>query len=411
MSALLCLLGIVIIWTLLNLAYKTRKEWFQKHNIEVGFISLMWRSSVAEKWMRFTEKHSKAINIYGHITIPIALATLAFALKIYLEDFIALIRILTKPKVPAAPGGAPPAALPTPMIPIIPGLTVSFDIVPYLLVALAIGAFLHELSHLMLSFRENIPVKSWGIMIFLVIPIPFVEPVEEEFKKKPLMSKIKVYTSGPATNTILALISLGLVLLLIAASYNITMYPYIVDLMPGYPAEQAGVPKGVVVLSVNNSSVMVKPSPIDVVFNPYIGLSKFMKELSKYKFKNASITLVLSKPGMMNKTFTITLFKNASLDKIGVYVSIYTDIKTKIPFMETMVPYMLTTLMWLFIVNLGLALINITPLFITDGGKIVSDFLEAKIKNKTTAKTIANIIQAIMVIMVLSIIMYSTLRL
>ena len=401
----------MLIWFFLNLAYKTRKGWFRKHNIEVGTISLMWRSSVAERWIELTGKYSRVINVYGLISIPIALATLAFALKIYLEDFIALVRILIRPRIPTAPGGAPPPTLPTPMIPIIPGLTVSLDILPYLLLALAIGAFLHELSHLMLSFREGIPVKSWGIMIFLVIPIPFVEPVEEEFKKKPLLSKIKVYTSGPATNTILALISLCLVLTFIVVSYDITMYPYIVDLMPGYPAQQAGVPKNVLVLSVNNNSVIVKPSPIDVIFNPYIGLSKFMKELSKYKFRDANITLMLCPPGKPSEAYTVTLFKNASLDKIGVYITVYTDIKTKIPFIQSIAPYMITTLMWLFIVNLGLALINITPLFITDGGRVISDILEAKIENKYLAKTIANTIQIIMVLMVLSIIIYSTMRL
>lgn len=409
MSVTVYLLSIIFIWLLLNLAYKARREWFSKRNIEVGFVSLVWRSSITEKWTKVSRKYSRLINIYGYVSIPIAIATLAFALKIYLEDIIVIIRVLTA-KITTTPKTTPTLTLPTPMVPIIPGLTVGFEILPYLLLALVVGVFLHELSHLMLSFRENIPVKSWGIIVFLVVPIPFVEPVEEEFRKRKLTSKVKVYASGPAANTTIALISLCLMIILIATLYSITLYPYIVDLMPGYPAQQYGVPKGTLVLSVNNSSVAVKPSPLDILFNPYIGLSRFIDELSKYRFRDTNITLTLCKPGELNKTITITIFKNSSVDKIGVYVTVYSDINVKVPFLKPIIPYLMTLLIWLFIVNLGLAIINITPLFITDGGKIVNDVLESIIRNRRVAKTISNIIQLAMVIIILSIIIYSTIK-
>ena len=409
MSIVVHLFSIIFIWFLLNLAYKARREWFSKRNIEVGFISLVWRSNITEKWIKISRKYSRLINIYGYVSIPIALATLAFALKIYLEDIIVIIKVFTA-KITTTSETIPTMTLPTPMIPIIPGLTVGFEILPYLLLALVVGAFLHELSHLMLSFRENIPVKSWGIIVFLVIPIPFVEPIEEEFKKRKLTSKVKVYASGPAANTTIALISLCLIIILIATLYNITLYPYIVDLMPGYPAQQYGVPKGTLVLSINNNSVTVKPSPLDILFNPYIGLSKFMDELSKYKFRDANITLTLCRPGELSKTITITVFKNSSIDKIGVYVTVYPDIDVKVPLLKPVIPYLMTLLMWMFIVNLGLAIINITPLFITDGGRIVNDVLESIIKDRRIAKTLSNIVQLIMAVIVLSIIIYSTIK-
>jgi len=71
---------------------------------------------------------------------------------------------------------------------------------------LAIAIVLHEFAHGILARAAKVPLRSLGILLFIVPIGAFVEPDEEEMKKMPRRERARLYAVGPATNIVLAVI-------------------------------------------------------------------------------------------------------------------------------------------------------------------------------------------------------------
>ena len=90
---------------------------------------------------------------------------------------------------------------------LLPGIN-PFVPVGYGILGLVVGVVLHELAHGILSRAQGIKVKSMGVL-FMILPIgAFVEPDQEQLDSTEPLSRIRVFGVGPATNLILALIFL-----------------------------------------------------------------------------------------------------------------------------------------------------------------------------------------------------------
>ena len=87
----------------------------------------------------------------------------------------------------------------------------------YGLLALATVLIVHEFSHGIQAVGENIPIKSIGLLLFIILPGAFVEPDEDELKKAKRSSRLRVYAAGSIANISLAIIALLLVSLFSAA--------------------------------------------------------------------------------------------------------------------------------------------------------------------------------------------------
>ncbi|MEM1598582.1 MAG: site-2 protease family protein [Pyrobaculum sp.] len=111
-------------------------------------------------------------------------------------------------------GGAPvqeAAARSAGVTPIIPGVTLPWDQLPYIAVAIVVAVALHEFMHAYAAIRYGIPVKYVGVFsFFYVISGAFVEPDEEKFKKAGVEAKAAVLASGVAANVALAGIAMVL---------------------------------------------------------------------------------------------------------------------------------------------------------------------------------------------------------
>lgn len=118
---------------------------------------------------------------------------------------------------------------------LIPGYTIPLW---YGLLALVSVVVVHEISHGIVAKAEDVPVESLGVFFALAIPLgAFVEPKEDVFEKKSLLSKLRVYSAGSIANLFLVLlVSLTLIPLtthLFFASEGLQ----IVNVMEGSPAE------------------------------------------------------------------------------------------------------------------------------------------------------------------------------
>ncbi|MCE4608229.1 MAG: site-2 protease family protein, partial [Caldisphaeraceae archaeon] len=96
------------------------------------------------------------------------------------------------------------------IVPLIPGITISFDQLVYFLIAIGIAVIAHELSHALVARAEGIPIKDSGFLLFAFIPAAFVEPDESVMKSSSPKSRLKVYSAGVAANLLLGLLFLAI---------------------------------------------------------------------------------------------------------------------------------------------------------------------------------------------------------
>ena len=85
-------------------------------------------------------------------------------------------------------------------------------LVIYLAVGLAIAVLVHELAHGILASAQGIEIDSLGLLFFVIPFGAFIEPNDDDLKKAGPRARIRLYSSGPAANLVVALVCLVVLL-------------------------------------------------------------------------------------------------------------------------------------------------------------------------------------------------------
>lgn len=183
------------------------------------YVAIYWKS---ENLVKYVVKFTKRLSFVPKKAYLIVVLVL-FALPVFLampfvrpdgqiliiQGFLFMLISGTFNAVQSLLGGASvaeAASRSAGVTPIIPGVTLPWDQLPYMAVAVVLAVVLHELMHGYAALRYNIPVKSVGVFsIFYVLSGAFVEPDEDSFKKASVEAKAAVLASGVAVNVVLAL--------------------------------------------------------------------------------------------------------------------------------------------------------------------------------------------------------------
>jgi membrane-associated protease RseP (regulator of RpoE activity) len=143
-----------------------------------------------------------------------------------------------------------------PIVPI-PGVGVSFETFPYLVVALSVLLASHELSHGIASLVDHIPLKSTGLIYAHVVMGGFVEPIEEKLNQARNLSKLRVFAAGSFTNIVLGI----LVLFLLVNFSSTTALFYnpggvrVNTISPTFPVHTSGLTVGDTVTAINGTKI------------------------------------------------------------------------------------------------------------------------------------------------------------
>ncbi len=242
--------------------------------------------------------------------------------------------------------------------PLIPGVTIPFSDLPYILFGIGIAALIHEMAHAYVARAEGFRVKDAGLAVVLFFLAAFVEPEEEELRRARLLSRMKVYSAGVAAN-----IATFLVLSTIMAS----LVPFIglgvgvQDVEENSPAHAAGLSPGMVIVEVNGTRVKTIGELGDLF--DQLGVTDPGK----------SVTLeivVLTKDGVRDRLY---VFKPENQTRIGVIArQVYSN---------EVVGLVLDSIIFF---SLILGIINAAPLgiplpggvILSDGGHMVRDLFE-----------------------------------
>jgi len=255
---------------------------------------------------------------------------------------------------------------------LVPGLNVTGLDLVYFILAVAIGVSLHEYLHAKIALKTGISVKSYGFLLALILPVAFVEVDEEAFTKARKVVKVAVLSAGVVVNLIIALVSTGIIMLLVSPTGFM-----IDDVQFGTPASRAGLQRGDIVYEINGSA-----ATLDV--------------LRSYMSRNESLTLKLSvyRPGV--GFIEVLASKEPSERLLGVLVAPAPS-KNLVGLLNPLVFISIVkAITWIYIVNYSLAFINTLPLFITDGGRIVREVAGRRIGDIVNYATLVALIVALL---------------
>ncbi|HDD04863.1 MAG TPA: hypothetical protein ENF51_00010 [Candidatus Aenigmarchaeota archaeon] len=341
---------------------------FYRNRKKVKVISkvvLGYKTRKGISFMRKIAKHRALCKLVSTVYIPIALYfTFVVSSQLILNTYF----ILTK-KI------GPTVALVVPGVRI-PGSPIFFPFW-YTIISIAILAVIHEFSHGIVALSERIRVKDAGFGLFLVFFLAFVEPHEGDMKRSSRLSRIRVASAGPVSNLLTALLIGGLLLSLDPFLSNFFSYEgvKIVKVMEGYPAQEAGLKDGMVILGLENFTTQ--------------NITSFSEALSNFK-PNQTIK-VLTNEGEFNLTLTGSP-QNESVPYMGIYLSQAWSFKEQflgrlfyvlfgLPYFR-MGTYDKGLLGWLALLSFFVGVVNLLPTFALDGGIIVYNLLSYFIRDE-----------------------------
>ncbi len=148
---------------------------------------------------RFVKRYPKFLTSVGNFAVAIGVVAGLVGLVTLILLTISL-RQDTRLILPTAGGYQIPG----------PVLSVPFW---YWLIAVFIIIVTHETMHAVYARLEKVPVKNYGIMMLLLLPIgAFVDPDMKRVKRLELLKKLRIFVAGSFINFIVAIIAFGLFL-------------------------------------------------------------------------------------------------------------------------------------------------------------------------------------------------------
>jgi len=371
--------GILVIIILLAFVLKNKKK-ISLWKIAYPFLyMILYRTKYGLKIMdKIATKYREFIRFLGFCFIGFGFAFMIFGTYAIVKTMV--LFFITPTKVD------------TGMALVLPGMNLpGFGILSFWhwIIAIFLLAIVHEGAHGVMARAHNIKIKSSGFAFFSIfvplLPAAFVEPDDKMLKKQSDYVQYSVYASGPMINILIAFLlifALPWVNPMNIAGDNLAPYEdyfsdsngFSVNIMPHLPAHNASMRDGMIIQSVNG-----------VVVKDYLD---FYKKMQGVKPGN-EITL-----GAENddgkKEYTFTTIEHPDIPGKG-YIGVIglrneRLIKQEHNISGQIFYWVKGFFIWFYLFNLALGLINLLPLGIVDGGRMLQVLLNRLFKNKKRAQ-------------------------
>jgi len=360
-------LGVWALIVVVGLALKA-----DKHGIIVKPYYLMLKTGVFNSWMeRLGGRFRKAWLTYFDIGAAMGIGLLIFVIYSFILNAVNLFNHASS---------AGPALLIIPL----PGLTISWEIFPYIILSIAVLLIPHEVAHGIASAIDKVRLKSSGVFLAVFLPGGFVEIDEEDLSKRKARTKLRVFAAGSYTNVVT-----WLVVFLLITNFAVSISPLynpnssgvlITGVVSGGGAQAGNVPSGSILTQINGTLV---PS-VDNLRN-YLATLAPGHHLVLTMLNGQSYTIV-----------TQPASGNATRATIGIFTFNY--YQPRASFLPVSLPFQFyNTLQWMSLILLGVALVNMLPMFPFDGDRYFDTILSRLgLKNTKNARTIASSVSLIL---------------
>ena len=317
----------------------------ERRGMEVNPLYLMVKTKRLNNFLlRSAEKHPRFWRRYSNLGVVVAPIETGIAFYFLFGN---LYRFLFIPQTA------------TPVVPFLPGVTISLTWFPYVLIAIGLAITVHELAHGIIASREKVPVASAGIIIAPITGGGFVEPNEEEFKKAKLLPRLRIIAVGSLTNVLVGLITLVIGIAIFSPLSGVL----IAEVVPGGPAQAAGIRDWDVIYTMQGITV-TNPSDLRAVLR---------------QAPVGSVVTVQTQRGLFQVTTTANP-QNASLAFLGVQnTQRYMPLRIG-EFSSQFTYHLALTLEWVTNIMVNIGIFNMLPLFPLDGEAFVYNILKSKLK-------------------------------
>ncbi len=320
----------------------------------------------------------------------------------------------------------------------IPGLN-PFLPITYGWLALIIGMVTHEAAHGVVARSFNLPVKSAGLIFFLILPIgAFVDVDENLLKSARARDSGRVLAAGAGVNFVLAFASLAVVLLLVGTMVPLVQGAYVAGVAQNSPASGAGVLGGDYVTKINGMQV-TDLSVIRADYNPGQAINLTVSRGGNaMQFNNVKLATCNAVDAQTNKTITYGClgvtgqatygavqqvpanYLNLLNGRLLAYICppTFPRCAAGVPFSDTWIglyrtplggafPILVNAFYWIWFINFFLATFNSLPIYPFDGGQAYQIALKALGRGKLsdlTASRITNLTSLLLAFVVISVI-------
>ena len=335
--------AIILVYVIISLLQKLKPGTLEKIGVRLEGGAILYRTErLNSAIVSFARRHARAIKLLGDASTIGGIGLMAFALFYFHSN---LLSFLLKPETAS------------PVSPIIPGVTLGLDALPYFLIAVFLTIVPHELAHALTASAEGLPLKSTGLFLMLVFPGGFAEIDEEELGKSNLRTKLRVLSSGSFTNI------LSFALLVVLAMFLV--HPAGVKVaatIHGYPAEGV-LEANDVILEVNGIKTPTLEDFTRILETMKPGETVLLKVQRGGKIIDVSLTLA-PRPGNTSRGF------------LGVQIQ-----------QQVNNELLYNILYWCMILTSSVAIINMLPALPLDGGRVFQALIE-KVVSLQRAKQI-----------------------
>ena len=256
-----------------------------------------------------------------------------------------------------------PEATPISVLVPLPGLTISWENSPYIMIAVIILAISHELAHGIASLIDDVPLKSAGIFSLLFFSAAFVEIDDQKLEKTGHSTRLRVFAAGSSVNLVT-----WLLVLILMYNFIPSISPFydnnpsgvlITDLVEGGAAQTAGIERWDVIYAFNGTAIA-----------GYEGLSSYLSGI-----KPNSVLVATTNKGISTIT-TRTHPLNSSRPYLGV--SVFNYYAPRLSIFPVAFPFHLYQLeRWMATIMIAVALFNMLPIFPFDGDRFLVSILKA----------------------------------
>jgi membrane-associated protease RseP (regulator of RpoE activity) len=370
-----------LIW---NLKFKNRSS---RIDLSIPFILLIKTQRFNNFLMNAGKKRTLFFSVVGELSIIYGIALMLYAFYFFLKNLFGFL-------FPAQIGEG------SPVIPLIFGITFTppLDQLIIILIVIVIVVVTHEMAHGFLASHSNINIKSTGAGLFFVLPLAFVELDDKEVEKANTRNKLRIFCVGSFVNFIEGIIFVFLLLLfplIISLGYSAGSEGVIIfGINQDSPAEKVGLQIGDAIVAINGTKI-----------RNYFEFSNYLHD------KKPGNTLILTiERNLQQINYTVTLAKHPYAERGIIGVSAFDYHRPHFSFLPSILPfYIYLFIGWGIIICLSLAIINMLPIPIFDGDKLVGELLSF-IKNKNIKIALHNTIRLLATLILISNIYFSLIR-
>jgi membrane-associated protease RseP (regulator of RpoE activity) len=227
--------------------------------------------------------------------------------------------------------------------------------------------------HAFLVRAENVKIKSFGVLLFFILPGAFVDPDERELKKISTIKKLRIFAAGSFGN----LIAAGIFILLIFVSNFVinslmtTEGVIFQNTIENTSASKVGL-KGTIT-AINNTEVKSMDDFLKIMQNVKVGdVLKITTTAGTFYLKTTP------NPEDSTKPFIGISMPNS----LFVYKGLLSHYSVVSEWTLSVISWFLNLLGWIFVLNMGIGVFNLFPIKPLDGGLMLEEIIKHYYKGK-----------------------------